>query len=52
MIAPFAIEGACNRTIFEMLIEVCLIPTLKARQWPAIDNATFHKVGRIEELIK
>ena len=52
LMAPFTIEGACNRTIFEAWIEVCLIPTLKAGQWLVIDNATFHKGGRIEELIE
>ena len=52
LMAPFTIEGACNRSIFEAWIEVCLIPTLKAGQWLVIDNATFHKGGRIEELIE
>jgi transposase len=52
LMAPFTIEGACNRTVFETWIETCLIPTLKPGQWLVIDNATFHKGGRIEELIE
>jgi transposase len=51
LLAPFTIEGACNRTIFETWLESCLIPVLQAGQCLIIDNATFHKGGRIEELI-
>jgi transposase len=50
--APFTIEGACNRMVFETWIETCLIPQLKPKQWLVIDNATFHKGGRIEALIE
>jgi hypothetical protein len=46
--APFTIEGACNRTVFETWLESCLLPTLKAGQVVVMDNATFHKGGRIE----
>jgi transposase len=52
LIAPFTVEGACNRTVFETWIETCLIKCLKPGQWLIIDNATFHKGGRIEQLIK
>lgn len=52
LIAPFTIEGACNRTVFETWLERCLIPTLKPGQKVIMDNATFHKGGRIEELIE
>jgi len=50
--APFTIEGACNRTVFEMWLETCLVPTLVAGQVVVMDNATFHKGGRIQELIQ
>ena len=50
--APFTIEGACNRSVFEAWIETCLLPALKPGQWLVIDNATFHKGGRIEELME
>jgi len=50
--APFTIEGACNREVFETWLEKCLIPELIPGQKLVIDNATFHKGGRIEELIK
>ncbi|KST62495.1 DDE endonuclease [Mastigocoleus testarum BC008] len=52
LLAPFTIEGACNRQVFETWLETCLIPTLKPGQKLVIDNATFHKGGRIEELVQ
>ena len=52
LLAPFTIEGACNRQIFETWLETCLIPTLKPGQKLVIDNATFHKGGRIEQLVQ
>ncbi len=52
LIAPFTINGACNRTVFETWIETCLIGSLKLGQCLVIDNATFHKGGRIEQLIE
>ena len=50
--APFTIEGACNRTVFEMWLETSLVPTLVKGQVVVMDNATFHKCGRIQELIQ
>jgi len=52
LIAPFTVEGACNRTVFETWLETCLLPTLEAGQVVVMDNATFHKGGRIEQLIQ
>ena len=52
LIAPFTVEGACNRTVFETWIETCLIKLLQPGQWLVIDNATFHKGGRIEKLLE
>ena len=52
LLAPFTIEGACNGQIFETWLETCLIPTLKAGQKLVIDNASFHKGGRIDELVR
>jgi len=51
LIAPFTLEGACNRTVFELWLETCLIPTLTPGDWVILDNATFHHGGRIAELI-
>jgi len=52
LIAPFTIEGACNRTVFETWLETCLLTTLEPGQVVVMDNATFHKGGRIQELIQ
>lgn len=41
LIAPFTIEGACNRTVFETWLETCLIPVLRPGEWVIVDNATF-----------
>ena len=50
--APFTVEGACNRAVFEIWLETCLIPLLSPGQVVVMDNATFHKGGRIEQLIQ
>ncbi len=52
LMAPFTVEGACNRVVFEIWLETCLIPVLKPGQVVVMDNATFHKRGRIEQLIQ
>ena len=52
LLAPFTIEGACNRVVFETWLETCLIPELKPGQKLVIDNATFHKGGRIQALVE
>lgn len=52
LLAPFTIEGACNRVVFETWLENCLVPTLRAGQIVILDNATFHKGGRIQQLIE
>ncbi len=52
LLAPFTVEGACNRTVFETWLETCLLPTLVTGQVVVMDNATFHKGGRIEQLIQ
>jgi hypothetical protein len=33
LIAPFTVEGACNRTVFETWLETCLIPVLRPGEW-------------------
>jgi transposase len=52
LLAPFTVEGAYNRTVFEMWLEACLLPLLSPGQKLVINNATFDKGGRIEELLK
>lgn len=52
LIAPFTVEGSCNRSVFELWLETGLIPVLQSGQWVVLDNATFHHGGRIAELIE
>jgi transposase len=52
LLAPFTVEGACNRSVFEIWLETCLVPVLKPGQVVIADNATFHKGGRIQEIIE
>lgn len=52
LFAPFTVEGSCNRTVFETWLTKCLIPVLNPGQVVIMDNATFHKGGRIQELIE
>jgi transposase len=52
LIAPFTVEGACNRTVFEIWLETCLLPLLQPGEWVIVDNATFHHGGRIAQLIE
>ena len=33
LLAPFTVEGSCNRTVFETWLKTCLIPTLKRSQF-------------------
>ena len=50
LLAPFTVEGSCNRSVFETWLESCLIPALGSGQVVVMDNATFHKGGQIEQL--
>ena len=52
LFAPFTVEGACNRDVFETWLKTCLLPALKPGQIVIADNATFHKGGEIQELIE
>ncbi len=52
LIAPFTFVGAINRMVFETWLETCLLPTLEPGQVIVMDNATFHKGGRIQQLIQ
>lgn len=52
LIAPFTSKGVCNRSVFEIWLETCLIPTLQPGEWVIVANATFHHGGRISELIE
>lgn len=51
LIAPFMVEGASHRTVFEILRETCLIPVLEPGEGVIVNHATFEHGGQIAELI-
>jgi len=50
--SPFTFEGSCHRLLFEQWLEQHLLPVLKPGQVVILDNGSFHKGGRIRELIE
>ncbi len=50
--APFVFEGSCNREVFETYLLKVLLPVLKPGQTIIMDNASFHKNGKIKALIE
>ena len=52
LMAPFTVDGSCNRIVFEMWLENFLLPTLQPGQVVIMDNAAFHKGGKIQQLIQ
>ena len=45
-------EGSCNRTVVEIWLEEQLLPTWEEGTVIVMDNASFHKGGKIRELIE
>ena len=43
--------GSCNRDLFEMWLEDCLLPRLQPGDVIVIDNASFHRSHYIEEVV-
>ncbi len=49
LMAPFTVDGSCNRIVFEMWLENFLLPTLQPGQVVIMDNAAFDKGGKIQQ---
>ena len=47
LMAPFTIEGSCNRNVFETWIETCLIPCLKLDSGWSLIMLLFIKEGAL-----
>ncbi len=45
-------EGYCNNALIEIWVEQMLVPALKPGQVVVMDNASFHKSARIQQLIE
>jgi hypothetical protein len=44
-------NGSCNRDLFELWLEECLVPQLQPGDVIVIDNASFHYSQSIEEIV-
>jgi transposase len=51
LFAPMTFAGSCNRDLFEMWLEECLLPQLQPGDIIVIDNASFHHSQTIEEIV-
>ena len=51
LFAPMTFAGSCNRDLFELRLEQCLVPQLKPGDVMVIDNASFHQGQTIEEIV-
>ena len=50
--APWVVDGAMNKQIFEIYVETQLAPTLSPGDVVILDNVAFHKSDRAKALIK
>ena len=51
LFAPMTFEGSCNRDLFELWLEECLLPQLQPGDVILIDNASFHRSQAIDEIV-
>ncbi|MEM1292864.1 MAG: IS630 family transposase [Cyanobacteria bacterium P01_H01_bin.162] len=51
-LAPMTFQGHCNTALFEAWVEQFLIPDLAPGQVVVMDNASFHKSQRTQEMIE
>ena len=51
VLAPLTFEGYCDSTLIEAWFEQQLAPALRAGQVVILDNASFHRVARLREIL-
>jgi len=52
IIAPLVFEGTCCRELFELFLESTLLPNIPTGSVIILDNASFHKGGRVKALVE
>ncbi len=52
IIAPMQYDGAMDSVLFEFWFEKCLLPSLPENSFVVMDNASFHRKGRLSVLAK
>jgi transposase len=50
--APFVFDGYCDRDVIESYFEFILLPEIGPGKTIILDNASFHKGGNIEQIVK
>lgn len=51
ILAPMTFAGSCNRDLFEIWLEDCLLPQLQPGDAIILDNASFHRSQVIEDIV-
>ena len=51
LLAPMTFTGTCDRELFELWLEQCLVPQLQVGDVIVIDNASIHHSQAIEEIV-
>lgn len=51
LFAPMTFAGSCNRDLFELWLEQCLLPQLQPGTVIIIDNASFHRSQTIDAIV-
>lgn len=51
LFAPMTFSGSCNRDLFEVWLETCLLPKLQPGSVIIIDNASFHRSQAMDEIV-
>ncbi len=51
MLAPMTFAGSCNRDLFQMWLEECLLPQLQPGDAIILDNASFHRSQAIDQIV-
>ena len=51
LFAPMTFVGSCNRDLFQLWLEECLIPQLQPGDIIIVDNASFHRSQTIDEIM-
>lgn len=51
IMAPLCFEGYTDTQVFNLWLEQCLLPELQADQVIILDNATFHKSSKTQDLL-
>lgn len=52
IIAPFVFDGSCDSDLFDFYLENFLVKKLKVGSTLVLDNASFHRASRVDEILR